>query len=156
MWADVQDREEAAFGTRYRTNIVGHAWAFPMVDPQKLTAALKVGAKVAGGRVQIKHVEFYAPGGIPTAWVQRGFKKTDWGMAITWEKVAEGTPVAVLAAAIIAVVITLTIAWVVVAKFTEKELVQLGQDTRDTLNTLFNPGLVIAAVVGIALLAKRR
>lgn len=156
MWADVETNELASFNTRYRTSIACHAWVLSLVDLGKIKKLIAAGTKHAGGRVHIDRVEWFEPKRVPDEWIKRGIKPTDWGLRITWRKVAEGTPVHVLAAAIIAVLIVATAAWVIVTKFTEKETEQLLEKGGDTLrNTLLNPGLVIAALVAIVVLKRR-
>lgn len=163
-WQDVPDTHDAEFGVRYRTSVPLQAWAFPIVNIGGVSAALAIGKKVSEGRIRIVKTEIFAPGGIPEDWKRRGYKTGDWGVRVTWEKIAGGTPVLVYAGAIAGVITVATIAWCVIAKFTEKEFVEFNEQLRsdtdklmDLLkNTLFNPGVIISAVVGIALLARRR
>ena len=183
-WQEAAPIEEAHPQVRYRTSIVLGAWAFALVDPGKIRGALRLGELVGG--VRVKRVEIFAPGGVPEDWVARGFKKSDWGVRVTWEK--PSGPVAVnpidraaagmgyhgqepatagvetAAAAIVAVIVAATIAWVVIAKWTEKETIRIAGAAAgaarafgDALQqTVFNPGVIIAALAAIALFLRRR
>ncbi len=167
-WTDAGPELQAEFGVRYRTSIPCQAWARRLFKADDIRAALKPGKVVAGGRVRIVALDFFEPGKVPAEWVSRGVKRTDWGVRVEWEKVSAGTQVIVLAAAIVAVIVAATLAWVVVTKWTEKETIALGdafaedfhsvsQDLKDLgTSTVFSPGVIIAAVVAVALIFRRR
>lgn len=163
-WIPVNDTDDAELGVRYRTSVPLAAWTFPIVNISGVQAALAVGKKIAGDRVRIIRHEIFAPGTAPTDWVARGFRPSDWGVRVTWEKTGSGTPILVYAGAIAGVIAVATLSWLVVAKFTEKEFREFNEEIRTTgdkfkdflKDTLFNPGVIISAVVGIALITRRR
>lgn len=165
-WVDVDQDEPLDFGARYRTTFIGAETtyglaklAFPLVRD-----ALKIGQRFAQSSVVITNVELFTP--ITDELVSRGHKKTDWAMRVSWER---GTPITggaaqsgvgesalKVAAAIIGVVTTLVLGWVIVAKFTEKQLTAAADDLKDVTHALLNPGVIIAALAAIALLVHRR
>lgn len=163
-WQSVPDTHDVEFGWRYRTSVPLGAWCFPLVNIGGISAALAVGKRLSEDRIKIVKTEIFAPGGVPEDWVARGYKKSDWGVRVTWEKIAGGTPVLIYAGAIAGVIAVATLSWVVVAKFTERELVEVNEQIRQTTgaleeflkNTLFNPGTIIAALAGLALVLRRR
>lgn len=163
-WRDVPDTEEAVYGVTYRTSVPLAQWSIALAVPAVMNKVLAIGAKIAEGRAEIVKTEIFAPGGIPADWVARGYRATDWGVRITWRKVAGGTPILVYAAAVAIVIGVATLSWVVVAKFTEKEFAEFNEEIRATgdkltdwlKNTLFNPGVIVSAVVVIALFLRRR
>lgn len=163
-WRDVPESQEAEYGVNYRTSIPLAAWAAGLAMPAVLNTALAVGKRIADGRVEIVKTEIFGAGGIPTDWIARGYRATDWGVRITWRKVAGGTPILVYAGAIALVVGIATLSWIVVAKFTEQEFAEFSEETRQTVDklkdflkdTLFNPGVIVSAIVAIALFTRRR
>ena len=158
-WQDIAPGENAEFSVRYRSSFVFAEWAFPQFGPTLVKALPKKGDVLVGGRVRIINVEYFAPGTAPPEML-RGQKRQCWGLRYTWEKIAAGTPVVVLAAALIAVAVTFAL----VLKFTEKETHQIADDFRGGLDdikgtlqeTIFNPGLIVAAMVVAVLVLKRR
>jgi len=93
-----------------------------------------------------------------------GQKRDAWGVRVTWEKIKDGTPVVVYAGAIIAVMVTLTFLWIIAAKTTEKQMHQAAEDLSGLIGdvksslqeTIFNPGVIIAAVVVAVIFLRRR
>lgn len=167
MWQDTGTGEKAVAAASYRTSMVCAAWTYPLIPAPAINAALSIGSLVGGAR--ITRVEIFTPGQVPDEWVQRGYKKTDWGVRATWQKASSsgtaqlvaGTPeanllgaddVVIIAGAIVAVMA----AWAIVAKFTEKEVLELADDFNKGLAAVFNPGVIIAALAAIALFLRRR
>lgn len=162
-WATCDANEHAEFGVRYRSAYVFHEYTFAGFGAGVRALLPKSGQLLSLGRIRVIGTEFYGPGNLP-ADMQKLHKPNSWGVRVTWEKIAEGTPVVVYAGAIIAVMLAATFLWIIAAKTTEKEIHQLFEDTRGLVNdiknaaqeTLFNPGLIVAAVVVAALVLKRR
>jgi len=162
-WQDVEVGEHAEFGVRYRSGFVFHGYTFPMFGAQVVTRMPKPGTLLAGGRIRVLKSESFGPSGVP-AEMLAGQKRDCWGVRVTWEKVADGTPVVVYAGAIIAVMVVATFLWILAAKTTQKEMHQVAEDFRENADalkklmqeTIFNPGLIIAAMVVAVLVLKRR
>jgi len=181
-WTDTATGEGASPNVRYRTTIVFAGWSFALANPSEINAAVKIGQLVAGGGVKVQHIEIFPPNGVPKDWIERGHKITDWGVRVTWTHPAgapQPTAIDQAAAAmgyhgdrpaqagvegavwaIAALVATGALAWVIVAKWTEKETTHLVDDLagnlRQTLQEFFNPGVVVAALAAIALFMRRR
>lgn len=162
-WETCGPDEHAEFGTLYRTTFVFHRLAWAMVGPRTISMLPLPGTLLALGRIRVVRTQSWQPGMLPPE-LQKLSKPDDWAVRVTWEKVKDGTPVAVYAAAIIAVMVTATFMWILAARTTEKQMHQVADDFRGIVgdikgslqDTLFNPGVVIAAVVIAALMLKRR
>jgi len=165
-WIEVGQDEPVDFGAHYRTVFIGAEstyaaakLAFPLVRD-----ALSIGNRLAGSSVKITNVELFKP--ITDELVARGHKKTDWALRVSWERdgIATGNPAQSgvgetalkVAAAIIGVVTTLLLSWVIAAKFTEKQVTAVADGLGDAIQTLFNPGVIVAALAAIALIFRRR
>lgn len=157
MFKPVAQNEEAAFDHRYRTSIVISSWALPFVSYGAIRTALAAGKRLAGDRIQVDKLEIFGPKGLPAEMKQHSKHADDWGVRVTWRKIAAGTPVLVLAGAIIAVIAALVAGWMIVAKFSEKELLDIGDHASDWLrDTLFNPGFIVATMVVAVLYLRRK
>lgn len=162
-WQEVEPGEHAERGVLYRSSFVFMNYTFPLFGAQVITRMPKPGTLLADGRIRIVKSESFGPTGVPSEMLA-GQKRDSWGVRVTWEKVKDGTPVVVYATAIIAVMVTLTFLWIIAAKTTEKQLHQVAEDfqagigsIKDAMqNTLFNPGLIVAAMVVAWLVLKRR
>lgn len=162
-WALVGPNEHAEFGVQYRSSFVFHPYTFASFGQTVLNLKPKRGDLLSLGRVRVIESEFFAPGTMP-ADMRGNHKPQSWGVRVTWEKIADGTPVVVYAAAILAVMVAATFLWIIAAKTTEKEIHQLFEDSGGLVReikgaaqeTLFNPGFIVAAVVALALILKRR
>jgi hypothetical protein len=165
-WTDVDHDEPVDFGAHYRTTFIGAETtygaaklAFPLVRD-----ALSIGNRLAGSSVKITNVELFKP--ITDELVARGHKKTDWALRVSWERdgIATGNPAQSgvgesalkVAAAIIGVVTTLLLSWVIAAKFTEKQVTTVADDFWKAFEALLNPGVIVAALAAIALIFRRR
>lgn len=162
-WETCGPNEHAEFGVRYRSSYVFHEYTFSGFGAGVRALLPKRGDLLSLGRIRVVATEFYGPGYMPAD--MRGLHKANsWGVRVTWEKIAEGTPVVVYAGAIIAVMVVATALWIIAAKTTQKEMHQVAEDASALINdikgaaqeTLFNPGLIVAAVVVAALVLKRR
>jgi len=165
-WVDVNQDEPLDFGAQYRTTFIGAETTYPVVKETfpLVWEALKIGSRFAGSSVVIINVELFTP--ITDELVARGHKKTDWALRVTWQRDTTllggpaqsgvGESALKVAAAIIGVVTTLLLSWVIAAKFTEKQLGTVADDLRDTFQALFNPGVIIAVLAAIALIVHRR
>lgn len=157
MFTPCTQTEEATFDHRYRTSLVMSSWALPMLPYERIKQALTVGTRLSDGRIQVDKLEIFGPRGLPPEMKQHSKNVDDWGVRVTWRKIAQGTPVLVLAGAVIAVITAVVAAWLIVAKFTEKELLEVNQEIRRTLkDTLFNPGFIVAAMVVAVLYLRRK
>jgi len=161
-WQEVEAGEHAELGVRYRSSFVFHGYTFPVFGARVVTRMPRPGTLLADGRIRVIRSESFGPSGLPEEMLG-GQKRDSWGVRVTWEKVKDGTPIVIYAAAIIAVMVTATFLWILAAKTTEKEMHQLAVDAQDTIKTIaqglkdtaFNPGFIVAAMV-VAVIALRR
>jgi uncharacterized protein YneF (UPF0154 family) len=156
-WATVAPSEEAQFDQRYRSTFVLTAAAWPFIRPEAIRAALTVGTRLAGGRVQVDKLEIYGRGSLPQDMKYHSRNVDDWGVRVTWRKISAGTPALILAGAVVAVIAALVGGWMIVAKFTERELMEVGTGVAQTLrDTLFSPGFIVAAMIVAVVAFKRK
>ncbi len=162
-WQVVEPGEHAERGIQYRSSFVFHGYTFPLFGAQVITRMPKPGTLLADGRIRVIKSESFGPTGVP-AEMLAGQKRDAWGVRVTWEKIKDGTPVVVYAGAIIAVMVTLTFLWIIAAKTTEKQMHQAAEDLSGLIGdvksslqeTIFNPGVIIAAVVVAVIFLRRR
>lgn len=161
-WKRVGRGEGAEFGVSYRTfyyiDETKLRWSKPLSE--KL-AKLIYGADRASeliGHVSIDRVVVYSPAATPQPAGRGTGKSRLWGIKVEWHKIGKGTPVVVIAGAIIAVVAVLVAGWVIVATVTEKQFSEVREDLRDFFGGVkeLSPGLVIAAIVMAFLFLRGR
>jgi len=156
-WQMVEPTHEARFDERYRSSFVLTAAALPFIRPEMIRAALTIGTRLAGGRVQVDKLEIFGRGSLPVELKYHSRNVDDWGVRVTWRKIAAGTPALLLAGAVVSVIAALVGGWMIVAKFTQRELMEVGGGIADTLrDTVFSPGFIVAAMVAVVVLSKRR
>lgn len=162
-WKECASGEHAEFGRLYRTTFVFHKFAWGLAGNRTISLLPLPGTLLAGGRIRIVRTQSWQPNMLP-AEMRSMHRPDDWAVRVTWEKVKDGTPVVVYAAAIMAVIVTATFMWILAAKTTEKEMHQVAEDFRENVDklkdlaqeTIFNPGLIVAALVVAVMVLKRR
>ena len=78
-----------------------------------------------------------------------------WPLRITFKKVGGGTPFLVVAGAIAVLLILVVGAVVIVGKTFERNTEGIHNWFEDLKDTLFNPGVILAAMVAIVVLSKK-
>lgn len=153
-WVKTAAGEEATFVDRYRSTIV-IAGPYRQSWRDAIAKVVWKGQTIVNGRLKVDSLVFLHPGDPQLR--NLGVRPGDWAVRIYWHKIAEGTPIVLLVGAIIALIVAIVGAWFVVAKFTEREVKELGGGLVEAAErTVFNPGLILAAFVVAVLYLRRR